>query len=102
MYRVALNTALSLTRKSPFIMRREEIPDRSYDIEHTMTESENLRVLYKAINQLNNVEKAIILLWLEDNTYEEIAEVIGMSVKNISVRILRIKAKLRELIRKYE
>jgi RNA polymerase sigma-70 factor (ECF subfamily) len=102
MYRVALNTALSLTRKSPLFSSREEIPDRSYDIEYSMTESENLKILYKAISQLNNVEKAIILLWLEDNTYEEIAEVIGMSVKNISVRILRIKAKLKELIRKYE
>jgi RNA polymerase sigma-70 factor (ECF subfamily) len=102
MYRVALNTALSLTKKPQLFTNTKEIPDHSFDIEYSMDKSESIKILYRAISQLNNVEKAIILLWLEDKSYEEIADHIGMSVKNISVRLVRIKAKLKELIKKYQ
>jgi RNA polymerase sigma-70 factor (ECF subfamily) len=102
MYRVALNTALSLTKKPQLFTSTEEIPDRSFDMEYSMDKSESIKILYRAISQLNKVEKAIILLWLEDKTYEEIADTIGISVKNISVRLVRIKTKLKELIKKYQ
>jgi RNA polymerase sigma-70 factor (ECF subfamily) len=102
MYRIALNTALSLTKKPQLFIKTEEIPDSSFDMEYSMNKSESIKILYRAISQLNKVEKAIILLWLEDKPYEEIANNIGMSVKNISVRLVRIKAKLKELIKKYE
>jgi len=102
MYRVALNTALSLTRKPQLIVHKKEIPDNGVDIEYTMDRTEEIRILHKAISQLNNIEKAIILLWLEDKPYEEIAETMGMPVKTISVRLVRIKAKLKELIKNYQ
>ena len=102
MYRVALNTALSITKKPKLLISTEDIPDNSFDSEYSMDRSENIKILYKAIYQLNKVEKAIILLWLEDKSYEEIADTIGMSVKNISVRLVRIKEKLKELITKYQ
>ena len=102
MYRVALNTALSLTKKAQLFIKTEDIPDNSFDIEYSMSKSEDIKILYRAIYQLNKVEKAIILLWLEDKSYEEIAETIGMSVKNVSVRLVRIKAKIKELIKKYQ
>ena len=102
MYRVALNTALSLTKKPQLFKNTEEIPDLSFDMEYSMDKSESIMILYRAISQLNKVEKAIILLWLEDKPYEEIADSIGISVKNISVRLVRIKAKLKELIKKYQ
>ncbi len=102
MYRVALNTALSLTKKPQLFIKTEDIPDNSFDIEYSMSKSEDIKILYRAIYQLNKVEKAIILLWLEDKSYEEIAETIGMSVKNVSVRLVRIKAKIKELIKKYQ
>lgn len=102
MYRVALNTAISLTRKPRLFIQTEKIPDGSYEIEHSMNRSEDVQIMYKAISQLEKVEKAIVLLWLEDKTYEEIADTIGMSVKNISVRLVRIKAKLVEWINKYQ
>ncbi len=102
MYRVALNTALSLTKKPQFFKNTEEIPDRSFNMEYSMDKSESIKILYRAISQLNKVEKAIILLWLEDKSYEEIAYTIGLSVKNISVRLVRIKSKLKELIKKYQ
>lgn len=102
MYRVALNTALSLTKKPQLFVRRDELPDYPVDVEHSWDKSEEIRTLYKAISQLNKVEKAIILLWLEDKPYEEIADAMGMTVKNISVRLVRIKEKLKELIGKYQ
>lgn len=101
MYRVALNTALSLTRKPRLPVRRDVIPDHPVDIESSMDRNEEIRTLYRAISKLNKVEKAIILLWLEDKPYEEIAETMGMPVKTISVRLVRIKAKLKELIKNY-
>ena len=102
MYRVALNTAISLTKKPQLFTNTEEIPDRSFDMEYSMDKSESIMILYRAISQLNKVEKAIILLWLEDKPYEEIADSIGISVKNISVRLVRIKSKLKEFIKKYQ
>jgi RNA polymerase sigma-70 factor (ECF subfamily) len=102
MYRVALNTALSLTKKPQLFKYTDEIPDRSFDMEYSMNKSENIMILYRAISQLNKVEKAVILLWLEDKPYEEIADSIGISVKNVSVQLVRIKAKLKELIKKYQ
>jgi len=102
MYRVALNTALSLTKKPRMFVKTAHFPDSSYEIEHSMNKSEDVKIMYKAISHLNKVEKAIILLWLEDKSYEEIADAIGMSVKNISVRLVRIKAKLINIIKKYK
>lgn len=102
MYRVALNTALSLTKKPRLFVKTEYFPDSSYEIEHLMNKSEDVKIMYKAISYLNKVEKAIILLWLEDKSYEEISDAIGMSVKNISVRLVRIKAKLIKMIKKYK
>lgn len=102
MYRVALNTALSLTRKPKLTIRIEDVTDRAVDTVHQMDKSEEIMIMHKAISRLNNIEKAIILLWLEDKTYEEIAETTGLNVKNISVRLVRIRAKLKEMIRKYQ
>ncbi|HPF02444.1 MAG TPA: RNA polymerase sigma factor [Bacteroidales bacterium] len=102
MYRVALNTAITLTRKPRLFVHTEKIPDSSYDIEHSMNRSEDVQVMYKAVAHLDKVEKAIILLWLEDKSYEEIADTVGISVKNVSVRLVRIKAKLAGWIKKYQ
>ena len=57
-------------------------------------EKENLRELYALINRLGKLERALILLWLGERSYEEIAEILDISVSNVGVRINRIKAKL--------
>ena len=64
-----------------------------------MDSTEEVQVLYKAISQLKKVEKAIILLWLEEKSYGEIADTIGITVKNVSVKLVRVKAKLAEIIK---
>jgi len=100
MYRVALNTAITFTKKASIFINRKAPRSESYDLEKAMDFSEDIRILYKAISQLNKIEKAIILLWLEEKSYTEIAETVGISVKNVSVKLVRIKAKLAEMIKK--
>jgi RNA polymerase sigma-70 factor (ECF subfamily) len=100
MYRVALNTAISNVRKQktrvvcePLANYRqvEAEPDESYD---------NVLQLYAAVSKLNQIDKAIILLWLEEKSYEEIASITGLSKSNVSVKLMRIKKKLEEMISK--
>ncbi|MEJ2006122.1 MAG: sigma-70 family RNA polymerase sigma factor, partial [Cyclobacteriaceae bacterium] len=64
------------------------------DPELTMNYSEDIALLYRAISSLNKVEKAIILMWLDEKPYQEIADAIGITVKNVSVKLVRIKEKL--------
>ncbi len=102
MYRVALNTAITMTKKNWLFTETDKLPDISAENENMMELSEEIRILFKAISQLEKVEKAIILLWLEEKSYEEIAETIGITVKNVSVRLVRIKAKLADTIKKLQ
>jgi len=57
-----------------------------------------MKLLYKAIHQLNDVEKALILLYLEDKPYKEIAEMMGLSEVNARVKVNRIKTKLKTIL----
>jgi len=98
MYRVALNTAINKTRRPGLLLDTSSSPEIPYDPSESYHLSEEIQLLYKAISKLRKVEKAIILMWLEEKTYEEIAETIGISVKNVSVRLVRIRARLAEII----
>ena len=61
-----------------------------------------LKIMYRVIGELNKVEKAIIMLYLEDHSYQQIAEIIGITESNVGVKLHRIKAKLRSMAQKYE
>lgn len=102
MYRVALNTAINQTRRPGLLFDRSSTPEIPYDPADAYQLSEEIQILYKAISQLKKVEKAIILLWLEEKSYEEIAGTIGISVKNVSVKLVRIRAMLTEIIAKLQ
>jgi len=102
MYRVALNTAITLTKKIPLLELNLKNTPKTYELEKSMDYSEDVKILYKAISQLKKVDKAIILMWLEEKPYHDIAETVGISVKNVSVKVVRIKAKLAELIEKLQ
>ena len=94
MYRIALNTALSSFRKHlPQVDYTEEIPEKT-DFIYEQAATENEEKLFDAIRKLNDAEKAIISLYLEDYSYREISEIIGISESNVGVRINRIKSKL--------
>ena len=98
LYKVALNTAITgLRKKKDFIESREpaQLPERISE-ESTGREDEILQ-LHEAIGQLNQVEKAIMMLYIEDRSYEEMEEILGMSQGNLRVKMNRIKEKLRQL-----
>ncbi len=99
LFRVALNTAIDLIRKEHIQLKYIELSKNEYTIPETDdVESENRDKLYQAINQLSEVEKAIIILYLEEYEYKEIAAITGMSESNTGVKITRIKNKLIKIL----
>ena len=97
-YRIALNTAISNFRKSKRILSETELTNDLYQIDEDDNHSEideNLTKLYQLIYKLNKLERAIMLLYLEDLSYKEIAEVTGISETNVATKINRIKSKLK-------
>lgn len=100
LYKVALNTAIDILRKQSIRPVHVELteneysqPDDSYHLE-----SENKDKLYWAIHHLTEIEKAIILLYLESYEYKEISAIIGISESHIGVKINRIKNKLNKIL----
>ena len=101
MYRVALNTAITLYRKSKRQIQTSSVSDIQYKLESSEYDGEieeQMQLLYKAIHQLTDIEKALILLYLEDKPYKEIAETLGISEVNARVKVNRIKAKLKTIL----
>lgn len=101
MYRVALNTAISLYRKSTRQIKTQDINDVSYKIashEYDNTKDRQLTALYKAIHQMNDIDKALIFLYLEDKPYKEISAILGISDVNARVKMNRAKNKLKSLL----
>lgn len=101
MYRVALNTAITSFKKSKrrpdqnrLTYENFQIEDEAYDTE---TE-ERIRSLHKAVNHLTGIEKSIVLLYLENKKYEEIAEITGITQNYVRVKMNRIKKKLKKLM----
>jgi RNA polymerase sigma-70 factor (ECF subfamily) len=98
MYRVALNTAISWFRREkrkPGVQRISGAELQLAELEPT-AETE---VLHQAIQHLTQVEKAIIILYLDEKSYQEISEVMGITLSNVGVKINRIKTKLEKIIK---
>ena len=99
-YKVSLNTAISRFRRKKFnTVDIDQIHDLKTDPpDHENEQEFQIKALYKAISKLKPVEKAIILLYLEEKSYDEIAGIIGISTKNVSVKLVRIKKKLEKIL----
>ena len=65
--------------------------------EDTDEDSRQIQMLYNRINRLKPFDRAIILLWLDNLPYDEIAAIVGITVKNVSVRLVRIKEELKQM-----
>jgi RNA polymerase sigma-70 factor (ECF subfamily) len=97
LYRVAFNTAIaSLRKQSQVVANIDEQPVSSIP-DTTGSEEEQLKELYKAISRLNEIERAIVMLYLDDRSYEEMEAIMGISSGTLRVRMSRIKDKLRDL-----
>ena len=95
-YRVSLNTCISQDRKKKSRKKNEVGMDVNL-LKDGTENSKQIRMLHERINRLDIFDRAIILLWLENQSYDEIAAIVGISVKNVSVKLLRIKKKLMEM-----
>lgn len=96
-YRIALNTCISFMRKErnmPEIISLTSTTDRTEEADETQA---MLRQLYRMINRLGQLEKSLILLYLEEKSYEEIAEITGLTLTNVATKLSRIKDKLRKM-----
>jgi RNA polymerase sigma-70 factor (ECF subfamily) len=101
LYRVALNTAISNFRKESRKPEGKSISASELqipDMNLRQDENDTTGLLQQAIGKLSEIEKAIIMLYLDDKSYDEIAEIIGITHSNVGVRINRIKIKLEKLI----
>ena len=100
-YRISLNVCLTLLKKKKSngqtYFTSDALPDVII-IENRAFEDESLNQLYVAIRQLSEVDRAVILLYLEEKSYHEIAEILGTSANNIGVRVNRIKERLKKLL----
>ncbi len=95
-YRVALNTCISIDRKK----RRSPSVVLSMDInlfEDRDEDTKQVDMLHQRISRLKPFDRAIVLLWLENLSYEEIGQIVGISTKNVSVRLFRIKEQLKQM-----
>jgi len=101
MYRVGLNTAITLYRKEKKRIDNGVLHENTPQLivqEYDTEIDEQLDWLYKKINSFSEIDKALILLYLEDKKYEEISETLGISSINARVKMNRIKKKLKEMI----
>lgn len=101
MYRVALNTAITLYRKSKRAIKTQDFESVSFKItdnEYDDTTDQQLKLMYAAVKELNDIDKALVFLYLEDKSYKEIANTLGISEINARVKMNRAKDKLRKIL----
>lgn len=101
MYRIAINTAITLYRKSKRTIKTQDFDTVSFKIqsnEYDDTEEEQLRLMYEGIKQISDIEKALVFLYLEEKNYKEIAETMGISEVNARVKMNRVKNKLKKIL----
>ena len=98
-YRIALNTAMATFReKKPAISYMEIVPEQAGEPADPEAEFQSARLL-AALQKLEPAEKAIITLYLEDLSYQEIGEIIGINENYVGVKLNRIKSKIQQLLK---
>lgn len=97
-YRVALNVCLSHSRKMQ--RKPETIPLdwKDHAPEKDDPEKDQIEMLYAGIKKLKESDRAIILLYLEDKSYKEMSDILGITVSNVGVKVNRLKEKLKQII----
>jgi len=99
-YRLSLNVCLTYLKKKKNNDKQftsDSLPPEAIDDSHTFAD-ESVNQLYMAIRKLTEIDRAVILLYLEEKSYQEIADIIGSNQNNIGVRIKRIKERLNKLL----
>ena len=99
MYRVAINTCVTAIRKEEKHFRKSTVALTSISdkLPAPAPLTDEIKEMYRLINQLKTIEKTIVLLYLEEKPYKEIAEITGLTLSNVATRLKRIKEKLRKM-----
>ncbi|HBH25016.1 MAG TPA: RNA polymerase [Cytophagales bacterium] len=95
-YRVTLNVCLTQQRKNSI----DTVPLQNYDQfeDEVVEKEETIQQLYRALKKLPEPDRAVILLYLEDKSYKEMAEILGISISHVGVKLNRIKAQLKKML----
>ena len=99
-YRISLNVCLTLLKKKKKnhqYFASDSLPEEATEESHVFAD-ESLNQLYDAIRQLSEIDRGVILLYLEEKSYQEIADITGTNANNIGVRIKRIKERLKKIL----
>ncbi len=104
LYRIAINTAISWIRKEKKHKLNNAGEDKFYGVQDESPfyekedQREQIAQMHRAINQLNDLDRSLILLYLEDVSYAEISEILGLSIANIKVKMNRLKKRLKKMM----
>jgi RNA polymerase sigma-70 factor (ECF subfamily) len=102
MYRVAINVAIQdlrkIKKKQKLFFQTNQFSD-TLEEEKSEVQNEKLKLMHKAIADLNKVEKAIVMLHLDEKSNEEIAEIVGITQNYVRVKMNRIKIKLSKTVK---
>ena len=102
-YRVALNSAIGEFRREVRKPKRTSLTNLHLELPDTDTlMDERLKMLNDAIRQLSPIERALLMLYLEEKSYQEIADILGITISNVGVKLNRMKTKLEQIIKKAE
>lgn len=103
MYRVALNTAITIFRKKTKSPQTDELKDFHHEdfLEDDDEKQMQITLLYKVVKMLPKVERAIVMMYLDDQPYREISETLGITEVNARVKMNRLKKTLKELMEKH-
>ncbi len=103
MYRIALNTAITHLRKETRRAKSTELDEVALQVPAGLggEQEERVEAMFRAIQQLTAVEKALVMLYMDDHSYKGMAEIMGISESNIGFKLNKIKAKLKELLKNY-
>ena len=96
-YRIALNTCISDLRRNAKLRQNVPLSFSKHIVFEQETKSAEIQELYSLIYKLNKTERSIILLWLEEKSYQEIADVTGFSAASVAMRLKRTKEKLKNM-----
>lgn len=96
-YRIALNTCISGLRKDKHNPLGNSVSLLNDQLTEPECLTEQIREMYRLIHQLKSLERAIVLLWLEEKPYQEIADITGLTVSNVATKLKRAKEKLKQM-----
>ncbi len=97
LWRITINTCITFMRKSKRSVKSTTLGESISHVASDDKDQRQIETLYERISRLDRLEKAIILLWLESMSYDEIAQIMGLTVPTVATRLKRIREKLKQM-----